>query len=419
MTSFAAEPKFWSDAKKSQITVTQAAVFHRPAYAVALAQQLLHPGPLDQGLRSGVFLSGIRRIGKTTFIRQDFVPALLDLGALVLYVDLWMDRSRPPMALLQEAVRAAASELEQPASALMQKLRRVKGVNFGAAGISLGVQLDGLGTPAGATLADVFVELVRKAQGDVVLVIDEVQQAVASQDGQDMLFALKAARDKVNTATDLPGRLLIVGTGSHKSLVTDMATRRSQAFAGAHTASFEPLGTDYVEWFLKRVEAAGLAVPSAQAAFAGFRDMGSRPEELTKAVRQFQDEVAAGRGAHADTAFATICATLATAAAELEIQAIEDAGELATLVFSRIAAGQVRGLYAAETLASFSESLGREMGANDMTPAIDKLVAANLIIRKGHGSFDIADPFVKQVWLRHRQLHQSLMDDAAQPGDRK
>jgi hypothetical protein len=413
-----AEPKFGVEAKKSQIIVTQEAVFHRPAYAGALAQQLLHPGPLDQGLRSGVFLSGIRRIGKTTFIRQDFVPALLDLGALVLYVDLWTDRSRPPMALMQEAVRAAAAELEQPASALLQKLRRVKGVNFGAAGISLGVQLEGLGTPAGATLADVFVELVRKAQGDVVLVIDEVQQAMSSQDGQDMLFALKAARDKVNTATDLPGRLLIVGTGSHKSLVTDMATRRSQAFAGAHTASFEPLGTDYVEWFLKRVEAAGLAVPSPQAAFAGFRDMGSRPEELTKAVRQFQDEVAAGRAADVDTAFATICATLATAAAELDIQAIEDAGELATLVFSRIAAGQVRGLYAADTLASFSEALGREISANDMTPAIDKLVAGNLIVRKGHGSFDIADPFVKQVWQRHSQLRQSLIDGAAKPGDK-
>ena len=73
-------------------------------------------------------------------------------------------------------------------------------------------------------------------------------------------------------------------------------------------------------WFLNRVVAAGLAVPSVQAAFSGFRDMGSRPEELTKAVRQFQDEVAAGRGADADTAFATICATLATAAAELDIQ---------------------------------------------------------------------------------------------------
>jgi len=370
--------------------VTEELVFHRTGYAQALAQQLLKPGPLDQGLRSGVFLSGIRRIGKTTFIRQDFVPALLDHGALVLYVDLWTDRSRPPMALIQEAVRAAASELEQPTSTLLQKLRRVKGVNFGAAGISLGVQLDGLGTPGGVTLAEVFVELVRKAQGDVVLVIDEVQQAIASQDGQDMLFALKAARDKVNTATDLPGRLLIVGTGSHKSLVTDMATRRSQAFAGAHTASFEPLSKDC--------------------------DMGSRPEELTKAVRQFQDEVAAGRGADADTAFATICATLATAAAELDIQSIEDAGELAVLAFSRIAAGQGRGLYATDTLTSFSESLGREISANDMTPAIDKLVAANLIVRKGHGNFDIADPFVKQVWLRHAQMRQTLIRASGSQG---
>ena len=400
--------KFRLHAKKTQITVAQDLVFHRPPYAQALAQQLLHPGPLDQGLLSGVFLSGIRRIGKTTFIKQDFIPALLDHGALVLYVDLWTDRTRPPMGLLQEAVRAAAAELEQPASTLLQKLRRVKGANFGLAGISLGLQLDGLGTPAGATLAEVFVELVRKAQGDVVLVIDEVQQAMASQDGQDMLFALKAARDRVNTATDLPGRLLIVGTGSHKSLVTDMATRRSQAFAGAHTASFEPLGMDYVEWFLKRVSDAGLAVPSLQAAFAGFRDVGSRPEELAKAVRQLQDEIAAGRAADADTAFATICATLATAAAELDVQSIQDAGELAALVFSRIATGQARGLYAADTLASFSNTLGREISANDITPAIDKLVAANLIVRKGHGHSEIADPFVKQVWLRHLQTRQSL-----------
>ena len=416
LTTLSRKSKFGFEAKFFQIAVTREAVFHRPEYARDLAKQLLQPGPLDQGLSSGVFLSGIRRIGKTTFIKQDLVPALLDHGALVLYVDLWTDRTRPPMALMQEAVRTASRELEQPGSTLLQKLRRVKGVNFAAAGISLGVQLDGLGTPAGATLAEVFVELVRKAEGDVVLVIDEVQQAMASQDGQDLLFALKAARDRINTATDLPGRLLIVGTGSHKSLVTDMATRRSQAFAGAHTASFEPLGRDYVEWFLNRVEAAGLAVPSLKAAFAGFRDMGSRPEELVKAVRQFQDEVAAGRGADADTAFATICATLATAAAELDIQSIEDAGELAVLVFSRIAAGQARGLYAADTLASFSESLGREISANDMTPVIDRLVGANLIVRKGHGYFDVADPFVKQVWLRHVQMRESLIVESGQQG---
>jgi hypothetical protein len=277
------------------------------------------------------------------------------------------------------------------------------------------VQLETLGTPGGATLADVFVELVRKAQGDVVLVIDEVQQAMSTQEGQDMLFALKAARDRVNTATDMPGRLLIVGTGSHKSLVTDMATRRSQAFAGAHTASFEPLGKGYVEWFLHRVAAAGWVAPPLEAAFAGFKSMGSRPEELAKAVRQFQDEVATGRGTDAPTAFATICATLATAAAEIDIQAIEDAGELAMLAFSRIAGGQNRGLYGADTLAAFSAALGRDISANDMIPAIDKLVAANLIVRKGHGNFDVADPFVKHVWLEKAQMRQTLASPTPNP----
>ncbi|MFN8795256.1 MAG: hypothetical protein ACK50K_13240, partial [Betaproteobacteria bacterium] len=148
--------KIWCPAKNTQIPVPPVSdpnLFHRPGYAQDLARQLLEPGPLDEGLRSGVFLSGIRRIGKTTFIRQDFIPALLERGALTLYVDLWTDRTRPPMTLMLEAVRAAASELQHPASGLLQKLRRVKGVDFGAAGISLSLQLDALGTPGGASLA--------------------------------------------------------------------------------------------------------------------------------------------------------------------------------------------------------------------------------------------------------------------------
>jgi hypothetical protein len=56
----------------------------------------------------------------------------------------------------------------------------------------------------------------------------------------------------------------------------------------------------------------------------------------------------------------------------------------------------------------FAGVLGREVSANDMIPAIDKLVSANLIVRKGHGSFEIADPFVRHVWLQHLQMRQTL-----------
>ena len=38
-------------------------IYRRPEMAVQMAKQLLHPGVLDEGLRSGLFLSGVRRTG--------------------------------------------------------------------------------------------------------------------------------------------------------------------------------------------------------------------------------------------------------------------------------------------------------------------------------------------------------------------
>ena len=51
-------------------------LYHRSGYATDMAQQLLQPSALQLQVRSGVFLSGIRRIGKTTFLRQDLIPVL-------------------------------------------------------------------------------------------------------------------------------------------------------------------------------------------------------------------------------------------------------------------------------------------------------------------------------------------------------
>ena len=67
-----------------------------------------------------------------------------------------------------------------------------------------------------------------------------MQHALGTEDGNNVLFALKAARDAVNTRPETPGYLLFLGTGSHKSLVADMATRRSQPFAGAVSTAYEP-----------------------------------------------------------------------------------------------------------------------------------------------------------------------------------
>ena len=92
-------------------------------------------------------------------------------------------------------VRRALGRLHTPGPGL---LGRLKGANIGAAGFSFGLQIDSAGAPGGTNLAQAFVELVATVKTNVVLIIDEVQQALLSDDGKHLMHALKAARDAVN-----------------------------------------------------------------------------------------------------------------------------------------------------------------------------------------------------------------------------
>src|SRR3954451_11442062 len=103
------------------------AIFTRRPLADQMARQLLRPGVLDEGLRSGLFLSGPRRTGKTTFVNNDLIPALEALGALVIYVDLWTDLTVNPATLIRPAIRKTLAELQAPASALWSRLRALRG----------------------------------------------------------------------------------------------------------------------------------------------------------------------------------------------------------------------------------------------------------------------------------------------------
>ena len=379
-------------------------VFHRPEYAAALSQQLIHPGVLDEGVRSGVFLSGIRRVGKTTFVRQDLIPALEARGAVVIYVDLWTDISKSPATLVHDAVKAQLAKFQHPAPGF---LKRFKGANVSAAGFAFGFQIDTVGAPGGTPLARAIEELVTAVNADVVLIIDEVQSALQSEDGRALLHALKAARDAVNTQAGTHAgaqrHFLFLGTGSHKSLVTDLATRRSLPFTGAVQATYQVLGEDFVQWQFQRVRAtAGAKLPSLAAATSGFKLMGSRPEELLKALRQLQGV----DGTPADPAFAIICQTLAAAAADAELRAVEDFGALGQAIFGRIAQGPadgVAGVFSERALADYSRQTGAAVDAGQVQGLADKMVAANLISRPAHGRYAVVDPFVREVW-RHRSV---------------
>ena len=63
-----------------------------------------------------------------------------------------------------------------------------------------------------------------------------------------------------------------------------------------------------------------------------------------------------------------------------------------------------KGVFSAEAAADYSKAIGREVKIEEIQPLVNELMASNLIMRRGHGLYGIADPFVQETWREKRQL---------------
>jgi hypothetical protein len=381
-------------------------VYLRPHLARQMARQLLNPSVLDEGLRSGLFLSGLRRTGKTTFLLNDLIPALEHAGALVIYVDLWSDTQTIAPTLVHAAIRKTLADLQTPASTILSKLKRVSSADAGAYGFKFSFKLESIGREGGPTLAQALTEVVAQAKTDVVLIIDEVQHAITSEDGNQLMLALKAARDAINQQPGTPGHFVFIGTGSHRAMVGELTARKNQAFAGATSIDYPVLEADYVTHLLNRLAQDGISpLPGAETAIRAFKILGNRPEEMLKALRQLINYLPAG--GNPDEHLLTIAATLRSAAADVELLKLEQLGVFAGVIFERIAAsgGDARGIFSAEAATDYAKALGREVRIDEIQPMVNELLAANLIMRRGHGLYGVTDPFVQEIWREKKALY--------------
>ena len=143
-------------------------------------------------------------------------------------------------------------------------------------------------------------------------------------------------------------------------------------------------------------------LPSLPVATAAFNLLGRRPEELIRALRQLQRE----DPAEADRLLPVIAATLKGAAADVELRKLEDLGVLAGAIFDRVARveGDASGLFTTDALAEYTATVGREVTADQVQRVSEELRDANLIVRKGHGTYAVTDPFVQQAWRERKML---------------
>ncbi|MES2074208.1 MAG: ATP-binding protein [Pseudomonadota bacterium] len=256
-----------------------AAVFHRPALAGKLVQQILQVG-VGSAAGSGVFLSAPRRTGKSTFVREDLRPAFEAEGALVVYVDLWANPPADPGDAIVQAIRSALRGQD----GVLLRLAKGAGLSKFSVGGAMQFDLDRVGLGATVSLTEALVALSDEIAAMIVLVVDEAQHAKTSDAGIAALFALKAARDELNSSRH--HGLRVVCTGSNRDKLAMLRNSKDQAFFGAPMVNFPLLGQDFVDWFCQ-----GIALPfplDPAQVWPLFVAVGCRPELLGAAGDRFR-----------------------------------------------------------------------------------------------------------------------------------
>ena len=165
------------------------------------------------------------------------------------------------------------------------------------------------------------------------------------------------------------------------------------------------LNGNYIEHLLKRLVPEDAApLPSLAVAVQAFATLGNRPEEMLKALRHLDRHLPPG--GNPDEHLPVIAAMLRSTAADIELMKVEQLGGLATAVFERIASTDrdARGLFSAEAAADYAKLVGRAVRVEEIQPVVNDLLAVNLIMRKGHGTYGITDPFVQEIWREKKAL---------------
>jgi hypothetical protein len=252
--------------------------FPRPDLARAIAAQLA-PDPFSGGL-SGLYLAAPRRTGKTTFLRRDLAPAVLESSKFPIVVDLWEDRGRDPADILTRRIGQILEDLKTAPRKLLDRSRltRISALGFGVGLAEL--------KPFTGTISEGLERIADRVGQDVVLVVDEAQQALVSDAGRDAMFALKSARDAMNLRPAGP-RLYLVMTGSHRGKLAELVVGSRSPFYGGHVQDFPVLGSDFVEALIGQINASRKSGVQflIDDGVAAFQILMQRPEVFMQALR--------------------------------------------------------------------------------------------------------------------------------------
>lgn len=371
-------------------------LFHRPELAERIAGQVLTIA-VGSAASSGVFLAAPRRTGKSTFVREDLRPAFEQAGALVVYADLWANPTADPGEVIVAAIRAALAAKD----GVVMRLAKASGLSKIAVGGAVNFDLDRVGLGKDVSLTDALVVLSDEIKQVIVLIIDEAQHAITSDAGIAALYALKAARDELNS-THHHG-LRVVCTGSNRDKLAMLRNSKDQAFYGAPMVNFPMLGKDFIEWFCHKAALSFSLSP--EKVWPLFAEAGYRPELLGSAADTLRFNFEAGADTGPDL-FENAVRQLAIEINQVQRKAIHSLTPIQQVVLRVMAAA--RGNYApfeAATMALYRKGLQLAGGAGEEArvdvPGVQQALLAlqekKLIWKAARGVYAIEEPAITDI----------------------
>jgi hypothetical protein len=251
---------------------------HRPELAKQLATDILGKNAFSDA-PNGLFLAAPRRTGKSNFLQYDLQPQLEHSGCLVVYVDFWAQSRRDPAQLLVEAIAYQVRKTQGLADQLAAALSKIK-----LAGVE--IDLSRVGQPDGTSIPQLLELLSQQANCPIVLILDEAQHALTTEAGESAMFALKSARDQMNSPTN--HRLLLVFSGSDRDKLLRLLNSANAPFYGSQIHHMPELDRSYIERVADALEKIHpwFAPVNVEQLFEAFKAVGMRPQFLNQVLER-------------------------------------------------------------------------------------------------------------------------------------
>lgn len=368
--------------------------FHRPELARGYCEALQGTGIMDA--RSGLFLAAPRRTGKSTFLREDLLPALDKLGWTTVYVDLWTEKEASPAILIAREVRKGLSKF----AGVITKLAKATGLErvtvFGALSLSMA----SLSLPENVSLADALEALVEASGKPVVLIVDEAQHALNSKEGMDAMFGLKAARDRLNQSA-AGQRLFLVFTGSNQDKLTQLVLKRNQPFFGCRITKFPKLGKEFSDAYTQDInlKLASTNQFNKDDVFEAFKLVGHRPELLRGIIAELALDGAAENLAIELKTEATSFREHIWGAMESEFVALSPVQR--AVLERMLQTGAKYAPFTEDSLKAYSALAGQNIDAAAAQGALKGLRDKNLVWQAAYGDYALEDESMV-TWYQHR-----------------